>query len=147
MTERALDISVRVNCAPDHAFAVFTNRVDLWWPPSHRRCAGSTLELDAVPGGRLVERAENGDEATIGDVLDSDPPHWLRLSWHLGKISAPTHVTVTFQADGAQTLVAVHHAEGDSAMGDQWPARAAMFDRGWTAVLAALAEFITKNEG
>ena len=46
--------SVRVRCPIDHAFAVFTDRIDLWWPSSHRMLSDSRLHSDGevlLPNG------------------------------------------------------------------------------------------------
>ncbi|QMU59553.1 MAG: hypothetical protein GKR98_16015 [Boseongicola sp.] len=54
----------------------------------------------------------------------------------------PTEVTVTFEAEGAQTRVRVVHVEGDAELGDQWDSRVALFSGGWNAALPALAAFV-----
>lgn len=133
---------VRVRCSVDHAFSVFTERVDLWWPPGHRRFAESTLLLEARVGGRFVERAASGEEVRLGDVLACDPPHSISYTWFPGASSQPTRVDVRFLGEGEETTVEVRHGEGESELGELWPDRVKLFERGWTHVLAALQAYV-----
>lgn len=130
---------VTLKCSVDHAFFVFTQQADLWWPNGHRRFEKSTLRHDPRIGGQLMEIAANGDVFVLADVIACDPPHQMILAWHPGKINAPTRTVVTFEEQGPHgALVRVAHSEGDAALGDQWEHRAALFSKGWAAVLAAL---------
>lgn len=135
--------NIALRCSVEHAFAVFTQRVDLWWPPSHRRLENSTLHYDARTGGQLREHAPSGEVFVWADVLHIDPPHEIRIAWHPGKITEPTQTLITFTADGPHgAQVKVVHTEGEAALGDQWSHRAALFNAGWGAVLPAFADFI-----
>ena len=143
-----LQRTIRVRCPVDHAFHVFTSRVDLWWPSGHRRFAVSQLTLAARVGGRFVERSDAGEEALLGEVMGCEPPHRIRYTWYPGAIEHPTLVDVCFEEDGEETVVKVIHTEGDSQLGDAWPSRVRLFERGWTHVLDALAEHIAgEHEG
>jgi uncharacterized protein YndB with AHSA1/START domain len=128
-----------------HAFEVFTSRIDLWWPPGHRKFQDSRLVLEPVTGGRFVERAADGSEVTLGQVTRCEPPHHISYTWHPGAISRPTHVEVRFAADGPDTVVTVVHAEA-GALGDTWPEKVTLFERGWQAVLAAFTAHAAAQE-
>lgn len=134
-----LERTVRVRCPVEHAFAVFTGRIDAWWPVGHRRFEGSTLTLDAEPGGRFVERAADGREAVLGEVVAVEAPHHITYTWRPGAITAPTEVEIRFTAEGETTRVDVTHREAGAAMGERWPERAALFARAWSHVLPAFA--------
>lgn len=145
--------TLRVACSIEHAFDTFVHRIDAWWPVGHRRFERSVLTLEPRAGGRFVERADDGDEALRGDVVACEPPHRVSWTWYPGAISEPTLVEVTFRAEGAHTVVDVVHAEGDAAMGEAWPGRAARFATSWDHVLDAWldafdlsAEFITREQ-
>jgi uncharacterized protein YndB with AHSA1/START domain len=130
--------SVRVRAAPERVFRTFTERIDSWWPASHRALPGSVLSLEPGAGGRLQERAPSGEERLLGTVLEWEPPGRLVYTWALG--SPPglhTVVQVTFVADGDGTRVEVLHTEGT--LGEQFPRTAPRFDRAWEQVLPALA--------
>jgi uncharacterized protein YndB with AHSA1/START domain len=132
--------SVRVRCSVEHAFDTFTARVDMWWPPGHRKFARSSLTFDVRSGGAFVERADDGSENVLGVVIAVERPHLLRYAWNPGRGTGPTDVEVRFTAQGDETLVEVTHREGDSGLADLWPARVALFDKGWSAVLAAFSQ-------
>lgn len=134
--------TVSVRCPVEHAFRVFTHRIDAWWPAGHRRFDRSTLTLEAEPGGRFFERAPDGREVVLGKVLTVEAPHHITYTWHPGAITAPTAVEIRFTADGELTRVDVTHHEADAAMGDRWPERAALFTRAWSHVLPAFAAAI-----
>jgi uncharacterized protein YndB with AHSA1/START domain len=135
----SLERILRVRCPLDHAFAAFTQEVDLWWPRRHRRYEDSRLVLEAEVGGRFFERAASGEERELGEVIACDPPHRISYTWRPGAITGPTRVDVSFAEDGAETVVRVLHSEGDAALGDAWPERAALFAKGWDLVLPAYA--------
>lgn len=136
------ETSITLACNAEHAFDAFIEKVDLWWPKSHRRFENSSFSLDARAGGKLVERADDGSEMVFGDVLSCERPKTIRMNWHPGKISQPTEVTITFDEVGDRTTVRVVHAEGKGELGTHWKQRVALFSSGWTAILNALHEFI-----
>lgn len=136
--------TLRVRCPIDHAFTVFTERVDLWWPPSHRRFGTSTMRLDASRGGAFVELAADGRTAHLGDVVACEPPKRIVYTWTPGALTAPTTVEVCFAPDGEHTTVVVTHSEGESALGARWPDRVALFTKGWETVLPAFAAHIER---
>ena len=127
--------SVRIPCPLEHAFEVFTGRIDLWWPESHRRFDRSELVLPSEPGGRFVERSATGEEARLGEVFLCEPPHRIAYTWYPGGGTGPTEVDVRFSSDGDHTVVEVTHSEGPSGLGDTWPERAAIFLKNWDFVL------------
>ena len=140
-----LERTLRVECPVDHAFVVFTEHVDSWWPRSHRRFDESRLILEPEVGGRFVEVAKDGREARLGEVLLYERPHRIRYTWFPGAINHPTQVDVSFTQDGAETVVRVVHSEGESALGEAWPERVQLFVRGWTHVLAAFESHLVGN--
>lgn len=138
--------SLHLNCDRAHAFDVFTSKVDIWWPPSHRRLKGSRLRFDPRPGGRFYEVDSVGQEAVLGEVLIYAPPDHLQFTWHMGKITEPSRVDIRFSTEGAKTLVSLEHSEGAANMGPIWPEKVALFERGWTHVFAAFSAFIDETE-
>lgn len=137
-----LQKSILVRCSLDHAFAVFTGRIDLWWPPSHRKFAGSELCLEPHAGGRFFERAPDGREATLGEVLTYEPPVRLVYAWVPGSLTGPTHVDVRFSRSDDSTLIEVAHSPGLGS--DVFAERVALFERAWSSVLPA---FVACAEG
>jgi uncharacterized protein YndB with AHSA1/START domain len=116
--EEAVRREITVPAPPERAFAVFTQRFDAWWPRSHHIGEAEMAEAIVEPraGGRWYERGVDGSECTWGEVLAYDPPHRLRLSWHLNGEWAhdpdPAHaseVEVTFTPVGEGTRVELTH--------------------------------------
>lgn len=138
--------NVRVRCSVEHAFATFTQKVELWWPRGHRRFERSELHLESAVGGRFFERADSGEEHELGRVLLCEPPHRISYTWRPGAITKPTLVEVSFAQRGDETLVEVRHSEGDSELGEAWPTRVVLFERGWQHVLTAFADHLQAGE-
>jgi uncharacterized protein YndB with AHSA1/START domain len=138
--------SVTVKCSPDHAFLVFTDRLDVWWPRSHRRFDTSTMTLEGRVGGRVFERSDSDSINTLGEVLRWDPPRGVSYTWMPGSIDAPTRVDVTFTARGNTTVVDVVHSPADSGLGDKWPDRAAIFSASWDSVFESFSMFAAVHE-
>lgn len=137
--------SIVVRCSVAHAFRVFTDRIDLWWPPSHRKDPDSVFFLEAGEGGRFGERLPAGDERILGEVLLWEPPERLVYSWWPGAVDAPTRVEVRFSPEAGATRVDVTHAIGESGLGERWPERARIFTRAWDQVLPAFAAAATEE--
>jgi hypothetical protein len=79
-----LGISVDVACAPEHALAVWTARIDAWWPADHTVSGHPTrVVLETEPGGRITECTADGAERDWGTITAWDPPRRPGYSWHL----------------------------------------------------------------
>ena len=135
------DILVRrisLACSVEHAFTVFTDKIDLWWPRGHRRNRDASLTLT---GEALMERAPDGSQWMMAKVTEIDPPRRLALDWFPGSPAAPSSVVIDFTPEGDGTLATVTHRpllESKSI----WPQRVATFTSGWEAVLPALKRHI-----
>ena len=130
--------TIDLNCPLDHAFDVFTNKIDLWWPRGHRKNRDASLTLS---NEALVERAADGSEWIMGQITEIDPPRLLSLDWFPGSPAAPTSVDIRFAKSASGTTITVTHRpllETKSI----WPQRVALFTKGWETVLPALKTFI-----
>lgn len=136
-----------LQCSIEHAYQTFTDRVNLWWPLGHRRFDSSTFYFDTNVGGELLEITAAGDRFVWANTLSADQPRAITLAWHPGKKYHPTTTKISFEAIGPhETHISLEHSEGEADLGADWSTRAALFSRGWTAVLRALHDFI-KTEG
>ena len=118
------------------AFALFTDRIDAWWPlVTHSGFGGrSTLGFH---DGRLVERALDGTTVVWATVVVWEPPHRLVLSWYPGlPESRASRVEVVFTPDEDGTRVELRH-DGWAAFGEQAGTRRRAYDApdAWGAVL------------
>lgn len=136
---------IALDCDVDHAFALFTGKIDLWWPRGHRRSRDASLSLNPESGGRLVEHAADGSEWTMGRVTAVDPPSRINLDWFPGSAAAPTSLEIEFAAVGGGTEITVTHRALSPAAEAIWPQRVASFIKGWDAVLPALKTFIEED--
>jgi uncharacterized protein YndB with AHSA1/START domain len=140
--DEILTRTIALACPVEHAFEVFTDRIDLWWPRGHRRNRDASLGFE---GGVLVERTPDGNEWKMGAVTAIEPPHLLALDWFPGSPAAPTSVEVRFASEGEGTLITVTHRAVTPETKSIWPQRVAKFTEGWEAVLPALKTFIEEH--
>ncbi len=107
-----IEIRVRVECPPAHAFEVWAGRIDLWWPRAHSvsRDPGLSVTIEPGVGGRILERTPGGREHVWGEVTAWEPPGRLAYLWHIyGTREEATLVEVAFAPDGEGTQVTLTH--------------------------------------
>jgi uncharacterized protein YndB with AHSA1/START domain len=139
--DEILTRTISLNCGVEHAFEVFTDKVDLWWARGHRKHPDGTLRLARDV---LNDRGPDGTEWTMAAIAEIDPPSLLRLDWYPGSPGAPTAVEVRFSGDGDRTEIIVTHRpllETKSI----WPQRVELFERGWSTVLPALKTYLEEE--
>src|ERR1700748_82403 len=110
--------TLTVNASQAHAFDVFVNGIDRWWPKTHSIGEGPALKIVIEPrkGGRWYSTHENGSEAMNGHVLAWEPSERLVLSWEINPQwkAAPgvrSEIEMTFTAEGPKTtrVELLHH--------------------------------------
>jgi uncharacterized protein YndB with AHSA1/START domain len=106
-----LRLTLEVDCAPEDAFAVWTQRFSLWWPADHTVTGDPALvALEPRLGGRIYERGADGTEHEWGEITLWEPPGRLGYLWHLMRDRADaTDVEITFRRDGSGTRVEIEH--------------------------------------
>jgi uncharacterized protein YndB with AHSA1/START domain len=113
MTE-PLRTSFEVGCGQSHAFDVWTNRIDLWWPADHTATGADDLKITLEPrvGGRIFQRDPAGVEIDWGEVTEFAPPSMLAYTWHLRRDRADaTDVRIRFvSVEPDRTRVDIEHA-------------------------------------
>lgn len=145
-----LRISFTVACPPQHAFTVWTSRIDTWWPSDHTVTGAPdlTVVLERGVGGRIYERTTDGIEHDWGVVTTWDPPSKLAYRWHIGQgPDAATEVEVRFVAAGAaDTRVEIEH-RGWEQLGDAADERRDRNALGWESLLPHFVVAIEKGNG
>ena len=121
--ETSVRKSVVVKAPIEHAFKVFTERFDTWWPRTHHigKVEPYTAILEARVGGRWFERGADGSECEWGRVLEYTPPRRVAVSWHLGPDykydpdpGKASRVEVSFHDEGnGKTRVELVHSQLD----------------------------------
>ena len=123
--------TVGVAVAPERAFEIFTQQVDLWWRRGRRfrNAPGDAglIRIEPGVGGRLFESFDTdaGEQVVeIGRTCIWEPPHRLVLSWRASNFAPheTTEVEVLFRAVGKGTHVTVVH-RGWAAIRPDHPAR------------------------
>ena len=111
MTE-PLSFTFDVGCSPEHAFDVWTSRIDSWWPPDHTVHRGVAVVLQGHLGGRIFERDADGVEHDWGEVTAWEPPSRLAYTWHIGRSAREaTDVEIRFLAsDEGSTRVEINQS-------------------------------------
>lgn len=137
MTE-PLWLRLEVACSAEHAFAIWTTRIDAWWPADHTASGrnDARVVLEPFVGGRIYERTSDGTEHDWGEVTHWEPPHRLGYLWHLRRDRADaTDVEIRFvAATASSTVVEIEHRgwERLGADADVWRDRNRM---GWSTLL------------
>lgn len=147
MTIAPIVRTVRVRTPPARTFELFTTRVGAWWPKG-RTIAPNPHEdivIEPFAGGRWFERDAGGAETDWGKVLAWEPPRRLLLAWQIntGWRFDPdllTEVELTFEPDGAGTLVTLTHSRLER-FGATAATHAGLLGGGWPGYLTAFATF------
>ena len=119
-------LTFELACPANHAFQVWTERIDRWWPADHTASgeADTTVVLERRPGGRIFERTAAGVEHDWGEVTIWEPPRRLGYLWHLRRDRADaTEVEIRFIDRGDETTgVEIEHRgwEALGAEGETW---------------------------
>lgn len=130
--------TVHVAASPERTFEVFTGRISDWWPLELHSIFGErarSATIEPHVGGRVIERAGDGEEVSWGEVLAFDPPRRLALAWKPNtRPTPPTAVEVTFTEDGDGTLVRLVHT-GWELLGDDAAEARESYEQGWSVTL------------
>jgi uncharacterized protein YndB with AHSA1/START domain len=133
-------IAVDLPVPPAEAYAAFAGGFADWWPAathSLSRLLGARCQLDAVPGGRLEERAPDGARHLWGTVQAVEPGRRLRFSWHPGREpDSAQWVDVAFAPAASGSRVTLTHG-GWEALGEIAPILRREYVCAWQNVLGA----------
>jgi activator of Hsp90 ATPase-like protein len=131
----AINKTITVDASVETAFETFTRGMASWWPTgSHRLFEdGSTVVFEERAGGRVYERATNGEEGDWADVLVWEPPRRFVLRWRVNPNRGATEVDVRFTPEDGGTRVDLEHRGWDD------PEGRANYYGGWDPVLERFA--------
>lgn len=115
--------SVTVRTSAEHAFTVFTDGFDTWWPRSHHvgESPLAAAVIEGKIGGRCYGRSVDGTECPWGRVTAWEPPRRFVFAWMLDgawkynpDLSTASEVEVTFTPLGdGSTRVDLEHRHFD----------------------------------
>ena len=121
--DRSTDVPVRksitVKATVEHAFQVFTEEFDSWWPRSHHigKSPMKKATIEGRTGGRCYTGHEDGSESDWGTILVWEPPHRFVMAWQITgqwqyepDLAKSSEVEVRFSAEpGGLTRVDLEH--------------------------------------
>ncbi len=140
--------TVVVRATPEHAFNVFTAKIDCWWPKGHGIGSAPVREsvIEPFAGGRWYTRCEDGQDVTVGHVKVWAPGERFVVSWEISAQWKPdartdftSEVEVRFVAEAPmRTRVELEHREFER-MGPTGESMRNDVDNGWPALLEMFA--------
>ena len=136
-TDLTVRKTVEVNCSPEEAFGLFTERKTEWWPyESHSASGEKPAEVVYEPrvGGRVYDRLNDGRENQWGTVLAWEPPHRVAIEWKVNPANPTTELEVRFTAEGSGTRVDLEH-RGWERYGEEAHESFSSYNSGWDLVL------------
>ncbi|MEJ6402585.1 SRPBCC family protein [Yoonia sp. 2307UL14-13] len=135
--------SVTVPLSPAEAFALFTSKIDTWWPgkthsvSAYRDKKPKKVTFEDRKNGKIKEITDEGDEQVWGTILAYDPGEYLAFTWHPGKSEdEATVVTVSFKETAEGTQCDLIHG-GFDILGDLADAVSTSYLKGWDLVLGS----------
>ena len=141
--ELAVRKSVFVRCEPEHAFHVYTEGMNDWYPIEGHSIFDdpeASIVWEGHVGGRVYERSSNGEEGVWGTIIIWDPPNELAMTWHPGRGEETSQeLSIRFTPEEGGTRVDVVHA-GWERIGPDFRERMAGYNEGWPTVLALFVE-------
>ena len=144
--------SVVVEAPIDHAFKVFTEEIDEWWPPEHHILEAELDEMVFEPrvGGSICDRGTDGSECRWARVLVYEPPNRVVFSWDISTAwklepdpARASEVEVRFVSEApGRTRVELEHRHIDR-HGEGWEAMrdGVGHEDGWGLILRGFATF------
>jgi uncharacterized protein YndB with AHSA1/START domain/uncharacterized damage-inducible protein DinB len=119
LAEAPVKKSVTVKASAEHAFNVFTEGFDTWWPRAHHIGKQPLVKAVIEPraGGRCFGREADGTECDWGRVLTWEPPHRFVLAWQIDPrwqyepdVTKASEVEIRFTPEaGGTTRVDLEH--------------------------------------
>jgi uncharacterized protein YndB with AHSA1/START domain/uncharacterized protein YciI len=128
---------VVVAAPPGAAFTMWTDEIGQWWPLHVHSVYGPDAKV-RFADGKLVEYSPDGAQSVWGEVLDWDPPHRLRITWHPGyDVAKASYLAMSFAgfADDTRTVVTLEHSGWE--VHDDPAGSRASYNSGWPGVLAS----------
>ena len=148
--------TVMVQASAEHAFKVYTEGFDTWWPRTHHIGKG-TLEkavIETRDGGRCYGRETDGTICPWGTVLVWDPPRRFVLAWQITHewgyepdLEKSSEVEVRFTPEGPnRTRVDLEHRHLERhGAGGEAMRTAVDATGGWGGLLELFAQAAAKS--
>ncbi len=131
--------SITVKAGAAHAFQVFTEGFDTWWPRSHHigKSPMKKAIIEGKIGGRCYSEQIDGTDCDWGQILVWEPPQRFVIAWQISPgwgyepdlaKSSEVEVRFTPEPDGSTPgrsrtplFPASRRGRGSNADGCRWP--------------------------
>jgi len=111
--------TVTVKATQEHAFRVFTEGFDTWWPRDHHigKSPMKRALIEGYVGGRCYSEQADGTDCPWGSVTVWEPPHRFVFAWQIDgawrfepDVAKTSEVEVRFTPEaGGTTRVDLEH--------------------------------------
>lgn len=140
--------SISVKASQAHAFKVFTDGLDRWWPRNGGICDSplKTTAIEPHVGGHWYQVGENGSRFDVGTILVWEPPRRFVMSWDLNnrwksETTLNSEVEVRFTAKGPETtLVELEHRKFERMGSEAGASMRKDVDGGWPSKLESFKQ-------
>jgi uncharacterized protein YndB with AHSA1/START domain len=119
LTDVPVRKSITIKTTVAHAFQVFTEGFDTWWPRSHHigKSPMKKAIVENKAGGRCYTEQDDGTDCDWGTVLVWEPPHRIVMAWQINgqwqyepDLTKSSEVEVRFSAErDGSTRVDLEH--------------------------------------
>lgn len=149
--------SVNVDASVEHAFKVFTDGFDTWWPRSHSigQSPMRRAVIEGKVGGRCYQESVDGSQCDWGRILVWEPPSRFVFAWQLTPQFEPepdmtkaSEVEITFSAapDGSTRVDLEHRHFDRHGVGAELMRRGVDSPGGWGGLLQMYAVAVGRKE-
>lgn len=143
--------TVTVDAGIDHAFKVYTEGFDTWWPRSHHigKSPMKKAIIEPKAGGRCYSEQVDGTECDWGRILEWQPPNRIVMAWMITHewgyepdITKASEVEIRFtRVSPTQTRVDLEHRHFERMGSGAASMRTAVDGQmGWGALLRLFAD-------
>jgi hypothetical protein len=142
--------SITVRASQEHAFRVFTDDMNSWWPREHHigKSPMKRVVVEGKVGGRCYTEQMDGTDCDWGSVLAWDPPRRFVMAWRITtkweyetdlRKSSEVEVTFTPLGDGRTRVDLEHRHLARHGAGFEGMRSAVDSPNGWGGTLARFA--------
>lgn len=150
-TDASVQRSVTVKTSVEHAFRIFTEGFDTWWPRSHHigKSPMKKAVIEPFVGGRCYSEQVDGTDCPWGLITAWEPPHRLVLAWQITHewgyepdLTKASEVEVRFtpQPDGSTRVDLAHRYFERMGAGGPAMKTAVEAPNGWDGLLTLFVE-------
>jgi uncharacterized protein YndB with AHSA1/START domain len=138
MSLRPIERSISVSWSPDAAFKRFTADIMSWWPYQTHSVGGPRVKrvvFEQHVGGKFYEEHADGRRFQWGEVLEWNPPHRVKFTFHPSKDpSTAQDVELFFRPEGTGTRLTLVASKWEN-LGRAAKRARKGYDVGWGYVL------------